>query len=81
MSTSCNIHPFLTDDSNQDSATTTAHSKCFIELLKEQKLLTSTLSKIWKILMVVQSNIDVLQNYTLCQFFPMSLNYNLSRYK
>ena len=39
---------FFTDDSIQDSATTTAHSKRLIELLKEQKLLTSTLSKIWE---------------------------------
>ena len=33
-------------DSNQDSATTTVHIKRLIELLKEQKVLTSTLSKI-----------------------------------
>ena len=36
------------DDSKQDAATTTAHSKSFIKLLKYEKLLTSTLSTIWK---------------------------------
>ena len=38
---------FLSDDIKQDAATTTAHSKCFISLLKE-KLLTSALIKIWE---------------------------------
>ena len=28
------IHSFLSDDSKQDAATTTAHSNCFIELFK-----------------------------------------------
>ena len=37
---------FLSDDSRKDSATTTAHSKRLIGLLKEQKVLTSALSKI-----------------------------------
>ena len=40
------FHYFLSDDSKQDATTTTAHSKHFIELLKQ--LLTSTLSKIWE---------------------------------
>ena len=35
-------------DSKQDAATKNAHSKRFIEMLKEQKVLTSTLSKIWE---------------------------------
>ena len=35
------FHYFLSDDSKQDSATTTAHSKSLIELLKEQKVLVS----------------------------------------
>ena len=39
---------FLSDDSKKYSATTTSHRKHLIELLKEQKLLTSTLSKIWE---------------------------------
>ena len=39
---------FMSDDSKQDTATTTAHSKHFIEILKHQKLLTSTLIKIWE---------------------------------
>ena len=34
-------HSFLLDDSKQDAATTTSHSKKLIELLKERKLLTS----------------------------------------
>ena len=38
---------FFFVDSKQYSATTTAHSKFLIELLKEKKLLTSTLSTIW----------------------------------
>ena len=42
------FHYFLSDDSKQDAATTTAHSKRLIELLKEQKVLTSTLSTIWE---------------------------------
>ena len=37
---------FLSNDSKQDVATTTAHIKRLIELLKEQKLLTSTLSTV-----------------------------------
>ena len=39
---------FLSDDIKQDSATTTSHRKRFIELLKERKLLASSLSKIWE---------------------------------
>ena len=41
------FHYFLSDDIKQDAFTTTAHSKILIEMLKEQKLLTSTLSTIW----------------------------------
>ena len=40
------FHYFLSDDSKKYASTTTAHIKRFIELLKEQKLLTSTLSTI-----------------------------------
>ena len=39
---------FLFDDSKQDSPTNTSRSKFLIELLKERKVLTSSLSKIWK---------------------------------
>ena len=39
-------HSFLSDDIKQDVATTTAHSKCLIVLIKEKKLLTTSLSKI-----------------------------------
>ena len=42
------FHYFLLDDSKQDSATTTAHIKILIELLKKQKLMKSTLSTIWE---------------------------------
>ena len=38
----------MSDYSKQDSDTTTSHTKRLIELLKEQKLLTSTLSTIWE---------------------------------
>ena len=39
---------FLSDDSKQNSDITTAHIKRLIKLLKEQKVLTSTLSTIWE---------------------------------
>ena len=42
------FHSFLSNDINQDSDTTTAHSKHLIEMLKEQKILVSSLSKIWE---------------------------------
>ena len=48
MSATCSVSLFLLDDRRQDTAITTAHSKCLIEILKEQKLLMSTLSKIWE---------------------------------
>ena len=48
MSTPCSVLFFFFNDSKQDSATTTTHSKLFIELLKKHKVLTSTLSKIWE---------------------------------
>ena len=41
------FHSFLSDNSKQDDATTTAHSKRLISLLKDKKLLTTSLSKIW----------------------------------
>ena len=41
------FHSFLSDDRKQYASTTTAHGKRLIELLKEQKVLTSTLSTIW----------------------------------
>ena len=41
------FHSFLSDDSKQDAATTTEHSKRLISLLKEKTLLTKYLSKIW----------------------------------
>ena len=41
------FHSFLSDDSKQDAATITAHSKILISLLKEKKVLTTSLSKIW----------------------------------
>ena len=42
------FHYFLSDDSKQDSATTTAHSKHLIRLLKERKVLASSLITIWQ---------------------------------
>ena len=39
---------FLSDYSKQDVATNTARSKRFIEMLKEQKVLTSGLITIWE---------------------------------
>ena len=43
------FHSFLSDDTNQDSATTTAHSKRLISLLKNKQVLTTSLSTIWEI--------------------------------
>ena len=48
MSVPCSVSFPPPDDRKQDAETTTAHSKCFIELLKKQKVLTSTLSTIWE---------------------------------
>ena len=42
------FHSFLSDDSKQDAATTTAHSKLLISLLKNKEVLTTSLSTIWK---------------------------------
>ena len=42
------FHSFFLDDNKEDAATTTAHRKGLIELLKERKELTSSLSKIWE---------------------------------
>ena len=39
---------FLYDDSKQYSSTTTVHSKHLISFLKEKKLMTTSLSKIWE---------------------------------
>ena len=38
----------LSDDSKQDTATTTAHRKRLISLLKNKQLLTTSLSTIWE---------------------------------
>ena len=48
MSASCSVLIFFSDYSKQDSATTTSHNKHLIELLKERKVLTSSLSTIWE---------------------------------
>ena len=42
------FHSFLSDDSKHDAATTTAHSKRLISFLKNEKVLTTSLSKIWE---------------------------------
>ena len=42
------FHYFLSDDSKQDAATNTAHSKLLISLLNNKKGLTTSLSKIWE---------------------------------
>ena len=41
------FHSFLSDDSKQYAATTTAHSKRLISLLKNKQVLTTSLSTIW----------------------------------
>ena len=42
------FYSFLFDDSKKDVATTTAHSKHLISFLKEKKMTTTSLSKIWE---------------------------------
>ena len=42
------FHSFLSDDSKQDSATTTAHSKRLISFLKKKQVLTTSLITIWE---------------------------------
>ena len=42
------FHSFLSDDSKKDAATTTAHSKQLISLLKDKQVLTTSLSTIWE---------------------------------
>ena len=41
------FYPFLSDDIKQDAATTTAHSKKLISLLKGKKILATSLITIW----------------------------------
>ena len=41
------FHSFLSNDSNQDAANTTTHIKRLISVLKDKKVLTKSLSKIW----------------------------------
>ena len=64
------FHYFLSYDRKQYAETTTENIKRLIELLKEKKVLTSTLSTIWEIPMVVQISIYVPQNYKSCKFCP-----------
>ena len=42
------FHSFLSDDSKQDAATTTAHSKLLISFLKNEKVFKTSLSTIWE---------------------------------
>ena len=53
------FHSFLSDKINQDASTNNAHSKRFISLLNEKKVLTLSLRTIKKTLMVVPNNTDV----------------------
>ena len=42
------FHAFLSDNSKQYAATTTAHGKQLISLIKNKQVLTTSLSKIWE---------------------------------
>ena len=42
------LYSFLSDYNKQDAATNTAYSKHLISFLKDRKLLTTSLSKIWE---------------------------------
>ena len=70
MSTSCSVPFFFPDVSRQGAATTTAHIIRLIGLLKEQKLLTSTLSTTW-------GNIDGCSGQYICSLalYLMSIIY------
>ena len=46
MSMSRSVSLFLSDDSKQDAATTTAHRKHLISLLKDKKVMKTSLSTI-----------------------------------
>ena len=61
------FHSFLYDDSKEDTATTTAHSKRLISLLNNKQILTTSFSTIWEALMVVLNNTDVPLHCILCQ--------------
>ena len=42
------FHSFLSDNSKQDAATNTSHSKRLISLIKEKTSLTTSMSTIWE---------------------------------
>ena len=42
------IHPYFSDESKQDSITTTAHRKRIIELSKQIKIPSDTISTVWE---------------------------------
>ena len=42
------LNLFLSDDSKQDDATTTAHSKILVSFLKKEKIMIIYLSTIWE---------------------------------
>ena len=46
ISTACSISLFLSENTKQDASTLTAHSKGLISLLKNQQILTTSLSTI-----------------------------------
>ena len=48
MSTSGSVSLFLSDNSKQGAATTTAHSNILISFLKDKQILTISLSTIWE---------------------------------
>ena len=61
------FHYFLSGDSKQDAATTTAHIKRLISLLKLKKYWQHNWVQYGKTMMVVPNNIYVFLNFTLCQ--------------
>ena len=68
MSTPCSISLFLSENIKQDAATTTAHSKQLISLLKDKQLLTTSLSTVWE-------NTDGCAEQYICAsaLYPMSV--------
>ena len=63
------FHSFLSDDSKQDAATTTAHSKLLISLIKNKTLFTTSLSKIWQNTDDCAENTYVPLYFILCKLY------------
>ena len=57
---------FLYDDSKQDASTTTAKNNSLISILKDKKVMTTSLNKIREKMMILMNSVYVPLYYTLC---------------